>query len=150
MRFVSQQDYQTILKINRELINTVIDTPSIIYKLKITNSKINLYGESTTKTYLPGVQVACLIDRQLATSQEAVGNLDFQQTITFAFLRAELQSKSIYPETGDVVEFDSQYYEVNNINETQLYVGQVIYNHQILCECHLMRKIPLQLERPIV
>ncbi len=53
-------------------------------------------------------------------------------------------------ETGDIIEFDSQYYEINNTNEIQLYAGQVTYNHQVLCETHLMRKVPLQLEKPII
>lgn len=150
MRFTPQQDYNTILKINKELINTVIDTPIIIYKLHIENTKINLYGEGTSKFYYKGVAVPCLIKRDDANPINETGTIDFEQIITFAFLREELKTRDVYPETGDVIEFDMQYYEVNNANEVQLYAEQVSYIHQVYCEAHLMRKVPLQLEKPIV
>ncbi len=150
MRFTSYQDYQTILLINKELINTVIDTPAIIYKIKVDKTKTNIYGEGTSKNYNRGVQVPCLIDRQNANPVAKSGIVDFEQSSTFAFLKTELQTRNIYPETGDIIEFDSQYYEINNTNEIQLYAGQVTYNHQVLCETHLMRKVPLQLEKPII
>ena len=57
MRFTSPRDYQTILKINQELINVVIDTPAIIYKLNQKLTTTNSYGESTKKTWL-----SCIFD----------------------------------------------------------------------------------------
>jgi hypothetical protein len=150
MRFTSQRDYNTILGLNKELVNKVVDTPVIIYKLKSDAVKVNIYGEGTSKTYYRGIQIPCLIDRDNQNPQAAAGIMDFIQKCTFAFLRQELQERSIYPETGDIIEFDSQYYEINNTNEIQLFAGQVNYTHQIMCETHLMRKTPLQLEKPLI
>jgi len=151
MRFTSAADYSTILKFNRELINTVIDTPAIIYKLHIEGTKTNIYGEGTSKEYYVGVQVPCLIDRQDAEAiTEMIGTLDFEQDVTFAFLKVELEDRGVYPEVGDIIEFDSQYFEIDTANEVQLFAGQVAYNHQIFCSTHMMRKSPTNLERPIV
>jgi len=91
-----------------------------------------------------------LIQRDNAVPTNEVGTIDVEQITIFAFLRDELSERNIYPEVGDIIEFDSQYYEINNTNETQLVAGQTLYNHQILCDCHLMRKVPVQLEKPLM
>lgn len=150
MRFNQNQDYQTILKINKELINNIVDTPVIIYKLVLEKTKTNIYGEGTKKVYYRGVIVPCIIDRKLASAKNDVGTIDFEQAITFAFLKKELEDRNMYPESGDIIEFDSQYFEIENTNQVQLWAGQVAYDHQVFCESHLMRKAPIQLERPIV
>lgn len=148
MRFTAYQDYQTILKLNKELINTVIDTPVILYKTHVPQTKTNIYGESISRTNYVGVQVPCLIDRRDAKPTNDIGTLDTEQMSYFSFLRTELETRNIYPEMGDIIEFDSQYYEINNVNEVQLYAGQVIYNHEIRCDAHLLRRVPTNLERP--
>lgn len=150
MRFVSQLDYNTVLKFNKEFVNTVVDTPVVLYKVNISETKINIYGEGTTKATYTGVQVPCLIDRQNARTNSDAGLPDVTQDVTFAFLRTTLQEKNVYPEIGDVVFFDSQFYEINTVNETQLIAGQVVYNHQIFCESHLMRVVPTQLQATIL
>lgn len=149
MRFTSTQDWQTILKINQELINKVVDTPVIIYKIQVDKTKSNIYGEGTKKTYFRGVAVPCLIDRQQTAPNAEIGTIDIEQKASFAFLRHELQLRNIYPEPGDIIEFDLQYYELENTNEVQMYAGQVEHNVQVLCDTHLLRRVPTQLERPI-
>jgi len=149
MRFVSPRDFSTILKINQELINTVIDTPVIIYKIQVDKTKANLYGEGIKKSYYRGVAVPCLVDRQMTAPNAEIGTIDIEQKASFAFLRHELQTRNIYPEPGDIIEFDSQYYEIENANDVQFFVGQAGYNVQIFCDTHLMRRVPTQLESPI-
>ena len=148
MRFVSPRDYSTILKINQELINVVIDTPCIIYKIQVDKTKTNLYGEGTKKSYFRGVAVPCLIDRQMTAPNAEIGTIDIEQKASFAFLREELKTRNIYPEPGDIIEFDNQYYELENTNEVQVWGGQPGYNLQVYCDCHLMRRVPSQLEKP--
>lgn len=150
MRFTSGQDYYTMKVINKELINTVVDTPVTIFKLYIQKTKINIYGESTNKNYYAGVQVPCLFSQDNTLPTNETGVIDVAQKATFAFLRTELEARNIYPEMGDIINFNTQYYEVNNTNETQLYAGQVLYNHQVLCDVNLLSKAPLQLEKPIL
>jgi hypothetical protein len=108
MRFTSTLDWATVLKINRELINIVVDTPCIIYKIQVDKTRSNIYGEGVKKSYYRGVIVPCLIDRQMTAPNAEIGTVDFEQKSSFAFLRHELEVRNIYPESGDIIEFDQQ------------------------------------------
>lgn len=149
MRFTSQQDYNLFLHFNKELINTFIDVPVVLYKINIVKSKANVYGESTTKRWYQGVQVPCLVSRQLNTSVKDGQTINIEQVAEFNFLREELKSRNIYPEIGDIIDYNSLYFEINQTNEIQLVAGQVIYNHAIIASAHLTRASNLQLEPPV-
>jgi predicted RNA-binding protein len=148
MRFTHPQDYQTILKINQELVNKVVDVTAVIYKVDQVGTKTNSYGESMKKSYFPGIQVPCLIQLNPTNPTAAMGTTDVEQEVEFAFLREELNQRNIYPEVGDIIDFNHSYYEVNNTNEIQLFAGRVEYNHCILCAAHLTRNSAVQLEPP--
>lgn len=149
MRFLSKQDYSLMVKLNKELITTIIDTPVIIWKLVMEQSQTNIYGEGVKKTNYTGVAVPCLIHRQATNpTDKGTGVLDIVQRVTFTFLRQELNDRNIYPEAGDIVEFDTQYYELENTNEIQLVAGQPEFDHNIFCDAHLMRIVPTQLKQP--
>jgi hypothetical protein len=148
MRFVSPRDYQTMLKINRELINNVVDTAVIVYKLHQQASVSNSYGETTKKTWYVGVQIPTLIELNDTKSTEVLQTVDVQQDAKFNFLREELRVREIYPEMGDIILYDNQYYEIHNVNEVQKIASRVEYNHSIVCETHLTRHTNLQLEPP--
>lgn len=148
MRFTSRRDYHTMLRINKELINVVVDTPVILFKLHQELTQTNSYGEATKKTWYTGVQVPCLINRSQSNPNPDMQTINFEQQSEFQFLRQELDDRNIYPEVGDIIEYDFELYEINNINEIQQYAGRVEYNHSIICQTHLTRKSNLQLERP--
>ena len=60
-RFVQQKDLAFFFeKISKELVDVVVQTTVEIFKLSISESRTNLYGESLEKSYLPSVQ--CLYD----------------------------------------------------------------------------------------
>lgn len=150
MRFISPRDYATLVQINKELITDVIDTTVIVYKLNIAVTKTNSYGEATKKTWNAPVEVPCLIKRDEKRGSEALQTVDVQQNSEFAFLRADLEARGLYPEVGDIIAFDAQYYEINLRNEVQLWGGRTEYKHSIVCQAHLTRKTNLQLELPTV
>ena len=62
-RFVQQKDLAFFEKISKELVDVVVQTTVEIFKLSISESRTNLYGESLGKSYLPSVQCACMIER---------------------------------------------------------------------------------------
>lgn len=149
MRFTSAQDYNLMLHFNRELINTFVDVPIVIYKLNIRETKKNVYGESTQKRWFRGVQIPALVDRQLITAVKDMSIINIEETVNFNLLRYECELRDLYPEVGDVVEFNDHYFEINTINQIQLIAGQVNYNHAIIISTHLTRSTGLQLERPV-
>ena len=54
-RFALARDIKFFESISREIVDAVVTTTVILYKLIIEESKINLYGESLNKTYYQGV-----------------------------------------------------------------------------------------------
>jgi len=57
-----------------------------------------------------------------------------------------LEQVSTYPEVGDIIYYDESYYEIDNVNDTQLVAGQPQYTTSILCNAHLTRRSGIQIE----
>ena len=154
-RFYSQKDIDTFDKFNKELVgnlNTekdgIIYQPVIIYKVSVYDTEINMYGETAQgKVYKPGVQVSSLVtaDDQTTTTDEF--GPDLQQTALFSFIRQSLVDINYVVEIGDVIEWNSGYWEISSINENQLIGGQTDYNHSVICNAYLIRISSLNIER---
>ena len=154
-RFYSQKDIDTFDKFNKELVgnlNTekdgIIYQPVIIYKVSVYDTEINMYGETAQGiVYKPGVQVSSLVtaDDQTTTTDEF--GPDLQQTALFSFIRQSLVDINYVVEIGDVIEWNSGYWEISSINENQLIGGQTDYNHSVVCNAFLVRISNLNIER---
>ena len=107
-----------------------------------------MYGETAEgKVYKPGVQVSALIaaDEQTTTTDEF--GPDLQQTALFSFIRQSLVDISYVVEIGDVIDWNSGYWEISSINENQLTGGQSDFNHSVICNAFLVRISNLNIER---
>ena len=62
-RFTLTRDIKFFEGISRELVDAVITTAVVLYKLVIEESKTNLYGESLNKTFFQGVNCNAIIQR---------------------------------------------------------------------------------------
>ena len=146
-QFVSQRDIDFFDGLNSELIDSIIDTKINVFKVSLHDTEVNLYGESMSKVFFPGVTVGCLITPEDSAVEMAEYGSDIDQAASFAFHRKTLQTQNLYLEIGDVIEWNSGYYEVNNIVENQFISGQSTHSHSILCTTHLTRKSKLKLEQ---
>jgi hypothetical protein len=146
-RFVTQRDFDFFQHINRELVQDVVDTPVVIYKIIVDVAKVNIYGESTTKPRYRGIEASALV-RYPKTQPNSTGfGVDnMQAMVEFRFVRKLLQDVDVYPEVGDIIKYNDNYYEIDNTNEVQLVAGQPYYTHNIICETHLTRKTALNIE----
>ena len=154
-RFYSQKDIDTFDKFNKELVGDlnsgkdgVIYQPVIIYKISVYDTEVNMYGETAGgKVYKPGIQVACLItaDEQTTTTDEF--GPDLQQTGIFSFIRQSLVDISYVVEIGDIIDWNSGYWEISSISENQLTGGQTNFNHSVVCNAFLARMSNLNIER---
>ena len=154
-RYYPQKDIDTFDKFNKELIGDlysgkdgIINQTVVIYKVSAVDTKTNMYGETAQgKIYKPGVQVACLIsaDEQTTTTDEF--GPDLQQTALFSFVRQSLEDISYVIDIGDVLEWNSGYWEISSVNENQLVGGQTDYNHSVVCNSYLQRISTLNIER---
>ncbi len=154
-RYYPQKDIDTIKKFNQELVGDlnagkdgIIYQPVIIYKISAHDTETNMYGETASgKIYHAGVQISALVaaDDQTTTTDEF--GPDLAQTSIFSFLRQTLVDISYVIEIGDIIDWNSGYWEVSSISENQLVGGQTGNNHSVVCNAFLQRISSLNIER---
>ena len=84
-----KRDIGLFRSLNRELINSIIDTNVDIYKLIINNADTNLYGENDRKVYYEPVRLHALIDPSPQSPVYSDFGVEPEQNILFHFLRDE-------------------------------------------------------------
>jgi hypothetical protein len=149
-RFALSRDIRFFESISRELVDVVIETAVVLYKLVIEDSKTNLYGESLNKTYYQGVQTTAVIERESSTSEYEGFGSDKNQLVEFRFNRFTLEDTGFYPEVGDIIFHNEAYFEIDNIREDQLIGGQVDNKFSIICSTFMTRRSTIQTEMRIV
>lgn len=159
--FGSGRDAKFLRSISRELMQRLISQEIAFYKLALGETEINLYGESNKKVYYNPVRLFCLIAKEDTTMNDVDTGMDILQNVTFAFLRDDLKAIDVVPEEGDVIHFDERYYEIDNTQTTQYWMGrnqetflmntegrgnrEFGYNIAISCKTHLTRISQLNL-----
>lgn len=140
--FGSSRDISMFRHVNRELLNEIIDTRCDIFKNSIFDSKENLYGEALRKVYKPGVRVAGLIDKEgKEYTSDEIGS-DWTRAAKFSFLRDDIlalegtgntnsttpnqneQEADVFLEVGDVIYWDGQYFEIDEVAQGQYLFGK--------------------------
>ena len=154
-RYYPQKDIDTFDRFNKELVGDlstgkdgVINQTVVVYKVSVYDTETNMYGETAGgKIFKPGVQLACLItaDEQTTTTDEF--GPDLQQTGIFSFVRKSLVDISFVLEIGDIIDWNSGYWEISSINESQFVGGQTSFNHSVICNTFLVRMSHLNIER---
>ena len=145
-RFNLGRDITFFESISKELVDVVVETPLVIYKLIVGKSATNIYGESLSKTYYKGVEVRGLIDRaDTNTTYEGFGP-DTTQTVEFRFNRFTMKEVGLYPEVGDIIYHNNGYFEIDNVREGQMVGGQTYNKYSIICETFMTRISTLQIE----
>jgi hypothetical protein len=170
----ANRDISLFRHLNRELLNNIIEQKVGYYKINLDKTQANVYGESSKKYYNDPVLINCLIERgDIETTTDEFGP-DLKRSIKCRFLRDDLAgldlsidqpadgigfSHNIYPEIGDIVLFQGQYFEVDNVNDNQLIVGKdPLYSYSsntdnfgsswsIIVTCHYVRPETLGIEQ---
>ena len=152
--FGSSRDASFLRYMNREVMGNVISQQCAIYKYKLAETKINMYGESSGgKFFEQPVLLFALITIGDNTSPTSELGVNFDWPMSFAFLRDDLVDANVHPEVGDVILYQESYWEVDNTNITQFWGGkdpdypyepnptnpglaEFGYNVSVTCECH--------------
>ena len=153
-RFIDSKDIDTFDKFNKELIGDlnsgqdgIIYQPVVIYKVSVYDTETNMYGESAEgKVYKPGVEITSIVDADDQSTTTDEFGPDLQQTALFSFVRQSLVDISYVVEIGDVIDWNSGYWEVSSLNENQLVAGQSSNSHSIICNAFLARVSNLNIE----
>lgn len=157
--FGSDRDASLLRHLNRELLHDVISQQCALYKFKINETPVNIYGEASKERFYDGpLLLNALITINGSISPSSDNGVDFKWPISFAFLRDDLLDINIIPEVGDIILYQESYWEIDNTNETQFWVGKdpdypynnengtdnplnpnlnkFGYNLSIICDCH--------------
>lgn len=109
---------------SRQLVNRIIAEEVLYYKLSLSETKYNIYGESKNKMYQQPLLVACLYLVQEQTSDDATYGKSKAQLADFRFLRDDLIDINLVPEAGDIIYWQESYYEVDLVVENQRVMGK--------------------------
>lgn len=140
------RDISFFRHINRELMGNIISEECVYYKYMLGETKTNMYGEATEGRYfMEPVILSCLIEREDQGYQDNNFGPDFTWPITFRFLVDDLLNKyqgdnltntdtfnnsdnvygaNLIPEIGDIIFYQNGYWEVDNTNANQFFVGK--------------------------
>ena len=122
--FGKSRDINLFHTINSELLKDIIQTEVAYYKFALERTTSNVYGESMGKVYYEPMKIACLIDKQDETWSSDDFGSDMSQTITFKFLKNELNDINLVSEVGDILLFRNNFYEVDSRSENQFFMGR--------------------------
>jgi hypothetical protein len=146
--FIPQKEINLIDSMNEELIDEILGQSVDIYKVSVENTDANMYGESTAKYYNVGFRVNCmLLHNQPDTLQDEFG-AETNVSIEMYFQRNNLASGSLefFPEVGDIVDWNDQFWEMNSVTEPKLIGGHPNFRHNIVSRAHRSRLSNLQIE----
>jgi hypothetical protein len=135
--FGQSRDISMFRYVNRELMGNIISQQAAFYKLRLTQTNFNMYGEAAEQKYYDGpILLYTLIDlpdQEFPTDDMGVS---FSWKPTFKFLRDDLLDKlkdfnedtiygaNLVPQVGDIILYETSYYEVTATNAAQYFVGK--------------------------
>jgi hypothetical protein len=123
--FGTQRDVSLFRHLNRELLWDIITEQCVYYQFKTAETKTNMYGEAAgAKYYGEPVILNMLVDRGDNTSPTNDMGVDYDRPMTFKFFRDDLVDASLVPDVGDIIMWYEGYWEVENTNANQLFVGK--------------------------
>ncbi len=154
--FTGQRDMSLFRTLNKELINDIIDTEVYYYKLVISDTNVNVYGEGKDKVYYNPVKIPCLIEYNTIDQVSDDFGQSYTRTAVFRFLKDTLKDdKDLYPEVGDIIDWMGEYFQIDSINEAQFFGGKNPdhwdggethgYSVSIICDAHVTRQTTLNL-----
>jgi hypothetical protein len=119
------RDISMFRHVNRELMQNIISQQVVFYKCNLTETTINIYGEAAGgRIFDEPVLLYSLIERGDQTAPIENDLVGFKWPVTFRFLRDDLVDAQVVPEIGDIVMWQDGYWEIDNENISQLYVGK--------------------------
>jgi len=150
--FGGQRDAKFLASVNAELINSIVDTEIEFYKFVIDQSNSNIYGESEKKVYYDSILLPCMITKDEKNAAMDDYGHTYTRTLTFGISRDLLEKAEFYPETGDIVFWDNEYYELDNVDANQYFTGKNPetwpngnshgYSVSVICNAHATRQTP--------
>lgn len=122
--FRSKKDIAFAKRIAHELIEKIIGESVTYYAISKKFNNANFYGESKNKIFDPPVQIYAMIEwLEQETSTTKFGQ-DVIYNIKINILDEHLYNIDMDPKEGDIVEYDSKFFEVTERTSPKLFFGK--------------------------
>ena len=132
--YTGVRDWSLMRHLNREVMGNIITQQCAIYQFRLEETKVNIYGEAAEEKYYNGPFLFnVLIDRgdqEFALNEEGV---QFDQPISFFFLRDDLVEKDVVPRVGDIILYQESYYGVQSTVANQYFSGFSTFDSGLPC-----------------
>lgn len=123
--FGTVRDAAMQIGVAHELVNNVVTQQIGYYKVILPATQPNVYGEALVKDYIGPVLLNCLIVRgDFTTIADNGFGPDSRRDVDFRFLKVDLEYANVVPEIGDIIMYNEFYYEADNVNENQYFLGK--------------------------
>ena len=133
--YFSDIDVKTLKNISEQLVQNIMDVEVLYFKLNPQKMESNIYGQAKKKTvsYYPGILIKCLVFH----NPHDIGYQNvytYKDYTTFKFLNSTLQKHNLYPEIGDVIEWDNLFWEITKITQQQLIGNRTDLEWSKICQ----------------
>ena len=123
--FGSIKDINVFKGITKEFVENVASQQCGYYKIMLSDTPPNIYGEALEKQYVGPVLLYVLVERgDFGVEDWNDVSTDSVRKMKFRFFKDHLDTANIIPEVGDIVMYNERYYEVDNVNENQKILGK--------------------------
>jgi hypothetical protein len=154
--FGGSRDISLFRTVNREMMGNIVTQQCAYYKFHLENTSTNIYGEASGgKYYIGPTLLNALIQRGDQSYVDTDMGLDIDWPVEFRFLRDDFVDANILSEVGDIIMYYDSYYEINQVNINQYFIGKdpahpyatnplnpgledFGYNVSVICKTHLI------------
>ena len=121
--FGGQRDMDLFNKVNKELINNIIDTEVYYYMVAVAQTKSNLYGEGKDKVFHNPIKVPCLVERNQASQISDEFGQSYEDEYNSNFKRYTCIKRPRY-EVGDIIQWNNEYHLIGKSYSYQYFAGK--------------------------
>jgi|TARA_R110000868_G_scaffold8843_10_gene45118 hypothetical protein len=142
-RYFSSRDMNFLGSINAELVGDIIECVIQLFKVAVSETRVNIYGEATSETgkaFYPAINMTALIQREDITGDDNQGfGPDRNQSVVYKFRERDCIVTGFFPEIGDVLLYNERFYEIDNVIQEQFLGGHPDKSWSFICNTHYSR-----------